>query len=95
MEGLCKAAGESTKIVGVTIRRAEDYRLFRRDSNLPILRGLALIDCDRHAFLATNGFVPRLQTYYGSEVPVPLSVTINRGEADIQVVLRISWDLLS
>jgi hypothetical protein len=87
-KGFSKAAGPTTKIVGVTIRRADDYRLFRRDSDLPILRGLALIDSDRHAFLATNGFVPRLQTYYGSEVPVPLSVTINRGEADIHVVLQ-------
>lgn len=87
-KGFNKAAGTATKLVGVTIRKAEDYRLFRRDSDLPILRGLALINSDRHAFLATSGFVPRLQTYYGSEVPVPLSVTINRGEADIHVVLQ-------
>jgi hypothetical protein len=87
-KGFSKAAGEATKIVGVTIRRADDFRLFRRDSDLPILRGLALINSDRHAFLATNGFVPRLQTYYGSEVPVPLSVEINRGEADIEIVLK-------
>lgn len=87
-KGFSKAAGTATKIVGVTIRRADDFRLFRRDSDLPILRGLALIDSEHHAFLATSGFVPRLQTYYGSEVPVPLSVTVNRGEADIDVVLQ-------
>ncbi len=86
--GFVKAAGVSTNIVGVTIRRSDDFRLFRRDSNLPILRGLALITGEKHAFLATNGFVPRLQTYYGSEVPVPLSINIHRGVADIEVVLR-------
>jgi hypothetical protein len=85
--GFTKAAGESTKVVGVTIRRASDFRLFREASDLPILRGLALIESERHAFLATNGFVPRLQTYYGSEVPVPLSIAISRGEADMEVVL--------
>jgi hypothetical protein len=87
-KGFAKAAGEATKIVGVTIRRADDFRLFRRDDDMPILRGLAVINNDRHAFLVTNGFIPRLQTYYGSEVPVPLSVEINRGDADIAVVLR-------
>jgi hypothetical protein len=74
-------------VVGVTIRRSDDFRLFRRDGNLPILRGLAVVNSERHAFLASNGFVPRLQTYYGSEVPVPLSIEIQRGEADIEVVL--------
>jgi len=87
-KGFCKATGEATKVVGVTIRRADDFRAFRRDDDMPILRGLAVINNDRHAFLATNGFVPRLQTYYGSEVPVPLSVEINRGNADIAIVLR-------
>ncbi|MEA3211698.1 MAG: hypothetical protein QOE70_4755 [Chthoniobacter sp.] len=86
--GFTKAAGTESKVVGVAIRRSSDFRLFRRDSNLPILRGLALVTGDRHAFLATNGFVPRLQTYYGSEVPVPLSIEIHRGEADIEVVLK-------
>jgi hypothetical protein len=87
-KGFANAAGESTKIVGITIRRADDFRLFRRDSDMPVLRGLAVINSEKHAFLATNGFVPRLQTYYGSEVPVPLSVEINRGDADIEIVLR-------
>jgi hypothetical protein len=87
-KGFVKAGADTTRIVGVTIRKAEDYRLFRRDSNLPILRGLALIDSERHAFLAASGFVPRLQTYYGSEVPVPLSISVNRGDGDIHIVLQ-------
>jgi hypothetical protein len=85
--GFEKAAGVTTKVVGVTIRRSDDFRLFRRDGNLPILRGLSVVNSERRAFLASNGFVPRLQTYYGSEVPVPLSIKIQRGEADIEVVL--------
>jgi hypothetical protein len=85
--GFEKAVGTTTKVIGVIIRRSDDFRLFRRDGNLPILRGLAVVNSERHAFLASNGFVPRLQTYYGSEVPVPLSIEIQRGEADIEVVL--------
>jgi len=71
----------------VTIKHADDFRLYRRDGDLPVLRGLGLVKGEKHGFLATNGFIPRLQTYYGSEVPVPLSITINRGEADIQTVM--------
>ena len=81
------AAGNSTRVVGVTIKHADDFRLYRRDGDLPVLRGLGLVRDEKYGFLATNGFIPRLQTYYGSEVPVPLSITINRGEADIQTVM--------
>ena len=37
--------------------------------------------------LWTRGWTPRLQTYPGLEVPNPLTVEINRGEADIETVL--------
>jgi hypothetical protein len=85
--GFEEAAGNSTRVVGVTIKHADDFRLYRRDGDLPVLRGLGLVRGEKHGFLATNGFIPRLQTYYGSEVPVPLSIAINRGEADIQTVM--------
>ncbi len=39
------------------------------------------------AYLWTKGFVPRLQTYAGREVPNPLSIEISRGEADIEQVM--------
>lgn len=87
-QGFLDAAGNKTKVVGVTIRKSDYFRLYREDSDLPILRGLSLIDGKRHAFLACNGFVPRLQTYYGSEVPIPLAIHIQRGDADMEVVLR-------
>jgi hypothetical protein len=85
--GFEAAAGNSARVVGVTIKHADDFRLYRRDGDLPVLRGLGLVRGEKHGFLATNGFIPRLQTYYGSEVPVPLSIAINRGEADIQTVM--------
>jgi hypothetical protein len=39
-----------------------------------------------------RGWTPRIQTYPGREVPNPLIIDINRGEADINVVLK---DILS
>lgn len=39
------------------------------------------------AYLWTKGFVPRLQTYPGREVPWPLLIEVCRGKADIRVVL--------
>jgi len=53
----------------------------------PLLRGLAYIRDKRTAFLWTRGFVPRLQTYAGMEVPRPLMIDVHRGDADITSVL--------
>lgn len=39
------------------------------------------------AYLWTKGFVPRLQTYAGREVPNPLSIEISRSEAAIEQVM--------
>ena len=41
----------------------------------------------RIAYLWTSGFIPRLDTYPGREVPNPLTVEIARGDADIEQVL--------
>ena len=48
---------------------------------------LAYIESERTAVLWTRGWTPRLQTYPGLEVPNPLSIEINQGAADIEVVL--------
>lgn len=87
--GFNEGAAKSTKVVGVRIVEANDLRLYRQGSHMPILRGLAHI-VDRHsAFLWTKGFVPRLQTFPGGkEVPKPIIVNICRGEHDIEVVLN-------
>jgi len=86
--GFLEAAGSGTQVIGIRIRKAESFRLFRHDSEMPVLRGLALINSKSEAFLATKGFTPRLQTYPGLEVPVPLFVDVCRGKTDIEVVLQ-------
>jgi len=46
----------------------------------------------RSAFLWTSGYVPRLDTYLGPDAPNPLRVTVRRGDAALETVLR---DVLS
>jgi hypothetical protein len=53
-----------------------------------VLRGIAIILSVRRALLWSRGYVPRLQTYPGWEVPTPLEVEVCRGEADIEQVLK-------
>ena len=42
---------------------------------------------ERTAFLWANGFIPRLQTYPGREVPKGLLIDVCRGNADIHIVM--------
>ena len=87
--GFNEAAGQATKVVGVRIVEAKDLRLYRQNSRMPILRGLAHVSDRNNALLWTKGFVPRLQTFPGGkEVPKPLLVNICRGSHDIKVVLN-------
>jgi hypothetical protein len=53
-----------------------------------VLRGTAYIRSPRQAYLWTVGFVPRLQTYLGKEVPNPLFIDVCRGKAAIEQVLK-------
>jgi hypothetical protein len=87
--GFNEGADKTTNVIGVRIVEANDLRLYRQGSRMPILRGLAYV-FDRHqALLWTKGFVPRLQTFPGGkEVPKPIIVNVCRGEHDIEVVLN-------
>jgi hypothetical protein len=85
-EGFASTVPDSTRLVGVRIRRQNEIKLFRYGKKT-VLRGSAIIVSDRMAYLWTAGFTPRLETYPGREVPNPLTVDIVRGEADIELVL--------
>ena len=85
-QGFVEGAGSSTKLVGVRIRESRDLKLYRK-GDYPGLRGLAYVQDEQTAYLWTKGFIPRLQTYPGWEVPWPLFIEVCRGEADIAVVL--------
>jgi hypothetical protein len=86
-QGFRNAADSSTNLVGVRIKDLETTRLYGLGA-LPILRGLAYVANDRMAYLWTRGFIPRLQSYPGREVPKALLIDICRGDAEINTVLN-------
>jgi hypothetical protein len=87
--GFRDAVGSDTNLVGVKIRESSDLKLFRK-AKMPVLRGLAYIYSKnkRKAYLWSKGYIPRLQTYPGREVPNPLYIDICRGRADTEIVLN-------
>jgi hypothetical protein len=85
--GFTEAVPKSTNLVGVRIRGTNELKLFRKGTH-PILRGLSYIRDERTAYLWTKGFIPRLETYPGWEVPNPLIIDVCRGEMDIRTVLQ-------
>lgn len=85
--GFQEVVDSSTNLVGVSIRGDNDFKLYRKGKH-PILRGLTYIRGERTAYLWTKGFIPRLQTYPGWEVPKPLLIDICRGGAPIETVLN-------
>ena len=74
-------------LVGVRIAPSKGLKLYTR-REMPVLRGTALRITDRRAFLWTKGFIPRLRTYPGWEVPNPLVVDVNKGNADLRTVME-------
>jgi hypothetical protein len=90
-EGFREAVPATTRLTCVRIRREFGLKIFRRgEQNVP--RGLAIINSDISGHLVSTGFIPRLQTYPGREVPNPLSVEVTHGTAPIDTVLS---DVLS
>jgi hypothetical protein len=85
--GFREAIDSSTKLVGVRIREENGIKLYRKGGH-PVLRGLAYIRDERTAYLWTRGYMPRLQTYPGREVPKPLLIDVCRGDIQIETVLN-------
>ena len=85
--GFASAVPSTTKLVGVQIRDIADIKLFRYGANA-VLRGTAVITSGTSGYLWTRGYIPRLRTYPGREVPNPLTVEIRQGTADIEKVMK-------
>lgn len=93
-EGFRVAAPEGTNLVGVRIRETGgEVKLFR-NGDYPVLRGTAMILDERNAYLWTNGFLPRLDTYIGPETPNPLFVTVLRSTGDLPAIATVLGDLM-
>ena len=79
------------RLIGIRVRQERfDARLFREGTR-PVLRGTFWQINSRTAYLWATGFKPRLGTYDGWEVPVPLRIDIQHGEADLE---QVATDIL-
>jgi hypothetical protein len=86
--GYQAAIPNGTKLVAVRVRGAENgLRLFRQGSR-PVLRGTFLRTGDASGYLWTSGFKPELGAYDGWDVPVPLFLEVQHGEANIEQVAK-------
>lgn len=85
--GFERAVPAQTQLTGIRIRTRTNIRMYPH-SDLVALRGVAQILDERHGLLITNGWIPRMQTYPGREVPTPLAVDVLRGDAPILTVLE-------
>ncbi|RVH60087.1 hypothetical protein CN213_06165 [Sinorhizobium meliloti] len=86
IEGFRSAVPSGTTISGIQITKPNDLKLFR-EGRRAVLRGLALEIDHRNAFLWTMGYVPKLATYPGREVPTPLKIRIVFGDTRLHQVL--------
>ena len=86
--GYQAAVPKGTKLVAVRVRTAtRGFRLFREGTR-PVMRGTFLQVDDHRGYLWASGFKPELGTYDGWDVPVPLFLEVQHGDADIRVVAQ-------
>lgn len=84
--GFNEACPTGTRVVGIRIRKSDELKLYRL-AKQPVLRGTYYEVTPRRAYLWTKGYVPRFNTYPGFEVPNPLAVNIDWGDAELETVL--------
>jgi hypothetical protein len=87
-EAFKEVTPKGTNLVGVTISRREQMKLYKIQGEYPVLRGLAYIINSYKAFLWTIGFVPHIQTTLSLGLPNPLYIEVNKGNASIEQVLK-------
>ena len=91
--GFIAGAQDTKEISAIQIQKSKDVKLYRDKTSETqgkhnLLRGTVLITGEQSAYLWTSGYVPRLQTYPGWEVPNPYRVRIQHGDVDLQTVLE-------
>ena len=87
-EGYKRACPDGVKLVGVRVRRDRDGLRLYRHGDWPVLRGTVWVTGLRTAYLWASGFKPTVLSYDGWEVPAPLRIDVEHGDADIEQVAR-------
>ncbi len=86
--GYAEACPPGVKLVGVRVRSEKLGLKLYRPGTRPVIRGTFLKLSGSNGYLWASGFKPRLRTYDGWEVPVPLRIDVQHGDADIEQVAK-------
>ena len=89
--GYAEACPAGAEIVGVRVRDTPYVRLFRT-GKMPVMRGTFWRLSEQSGYLWGSGFVPRSGTYRGWEVPLPIRLDVQHGNAPIE---RVAQDILA
>jgi hypothetical protein len=89
-EGYQEACPSGVQVVGVRARIDRNNPRLYRLGQMPVARGTFWRLNDRTGYLWGAGFKPRAATYVGWEVPVPLRIDIQHGDAPIE---RVAQDI--
>lgn len=88
--GYRQACPNGVNVIGIRVRLERNGLSLFRQGAWPVMRGTFWKASERRAFLWGSGFKPRLGTYDGWEIPIPLRIDVEHGDADIgQVVMDI------
>jgi hypothetical protein len=86
--GYQEACPKGAKLIGIRVAPDRSGVRLYRNGTRPVIRGSFWEISPRRGYLWGSGFKPRLRTYDGSEVPVPLDISIQHGESSIVQVAR-------
>ncbi len=90
-EGYKEACPEDVKVVGIRVQPDKSGIRLYRPGTMPVLRGSFWKLNNNSGLLWGNGFKPRIATYDGWEIPVPLKIDIQHGSSPIE---RVAQDIL-
>lgn len=85
-EGYKEACPDRVKLVGVRVKKEKNDLKIYRPGKMPVLRGSFLKWNNKVGYLWGSGFKPRIETYDGWEVPIPLKVIVQYGETPVEQV---------
>jgi hypothetical protein len=91
--GFQDACPSGAKIIGIRVRQEHEGLKLFRNGKWPVLRGTSWVLSDNSAYLWTSGFKQRLGSYDGWEIPNPLRIDIEHGEAEINQVVSDIFSL--
>jgi hypothetical protein len=87
VSGYARACPPGVKLVGVRVRKDSTTKLYR-EGKWPVVRGTFWKVDDRSGYLWASGFKASVLSYDGWEMPVPLRIDIEHGEASVELVAR-------